>query len=176
MTPLSIPKSVTFPEAIALTQTLLAQIAANQLNEAEIEAIVSALVKRENGARGFFVTYLTDERSLADSPPQAIIRALQTSPAIVSDLLVKNVAMSAAMAVTHRRNHNESMEHSSRRVTRRTATLIEQLKLTPVSSQLKQLQESLATESGDYQAFLQRWGYDSEQRQAIQNALTTYRL
>lgn len=169
-------KSVTFPQAIALTQALLAQIEADQRSEAEIEEAIASLVSSENGARGFFVSYLTDERSFADAPSQPVIQALQTSPDIVSELLVKNLAMSAAMAVTHQRSRNQQMEQSSQRVTQRTVKLIHQLQLKPVADKLKQLRESLNTETGDYQAFLQRWGYDSEQRQAIKTVLTTDRL
>lgn len=172
MTQLSIPESVTFQEAIALTQTLLTEIEAHQLSE-EVEEALSALVSSENGARGFFVTYLTNP---TDIPSPPLIRALQSSPEIVSELLVKNVAMSAAMAVTHRRNDSPEMAQSSQQVTQRSANLIQQLQLQPVAGKLKQLRVSLDTESGNYQEFLQRWGYDSEQRQAIRDALAAHGL
>lgn len=161
--------SVSFQEAIALTQTLLEKMEAG-LNEKEAEQAVTSLVRSENGARGFFVTYLTSG-PLADHPSPAVIRALQTSPAIVSELLVKNVAMSAAMAVTHRRNHDEEMAQSSERTCRRSADLIKQVQIASISNKIEQLRESAATQKGDYQAFLQRWGYDAEHRQAMINAL-----
>jgi CHASE3 domain sensor protein len=62
MPSLDIPEAVSFEQAIALTQALLSAIEAESLSESKIEQVVSALVKTQNGARGFFVTYLTDER------------------------------------------------------------------------------------------------------------------
>ncbi len=117
----TVPESVTFQEAIALTQSLLSRIEAG-VSPAEIEAGIAELVKSENGARGFFVTYLTSDGNLADNPSPEVVRALQSSPEIVAELLVKNLAMSAAMAVTHRRNGLEEMAQGSDRVRSRIIT------------------------------------------------------
>jgi hypothetical protein len=160
-----------FEEAIAFTNSLLDRMEAGKLTEAEIEEAIASLVQSENGARGFFVTYLTDDRSLADNPSNAVIQALKSSPEIVSELLVKNVAMSAAMAVTHRRNGDEEMAQSSDRVRRRTFNLIGQVQLDSVFDRLEKLKESVTTGAGAYQSFLERWGYDREQKQVIENAL-----
>lgn len=164
---ITVPADVTFEQAIDLTQSLMAQLQQEQLSEADLEATIIALVQSENGARGFFVTYLTDDRPIADHPTDAVIRALQSSPEIVADLLVKNLAMSSAMAIAHRRNQNEEMAQGSDRVQARTATLIERVKLPEVTQKAQKLHESAATGIGEYQAFLDRWGYDAEQRQVI---------
>jgi uncharacterized membrane protein (DUF441 family) len=57
----SIPESVTFEEAIAFTQSLMSQIEAGEVSPSEIRNAIAQLVKSENGARGFFVTYLTSQ-------------------------------------------------------------------------------------------------------------------
>jgi D-tyrosyl-tRNA(Tyr) deacylase len=100
-----------------------------------------------------------------------VVHALQASPEIVAELLVKNVAMSTAMAITHRRNQNEEMAQGSDRVQRRTAHLIQLVQLPQVIQKTTALRQSAATGTGAYQAFLDRWNYDSEQRQAIQQSL-----
>jgi hypothetical protein len=168
---LSVPDPVTFEEAIALTQTLLDHMERQELPDAEIERVVAALITTEGGGRGFFLTYLTDERSLANQPSSAVTNALQSSPDIVSKLLVKNLAMSAAMAITHRRNQNEEMAEGSDRVRSRAMHLIELVQLPGVVQEAQLLHESAATGIGEYQKFLERWGYDAEQRQAIQQVL-----
>jgi hypothetical protein len=165
------PESVTFEEAIALTQSLLAQLEAGELSQEDVSEAIAQLVKSENGARGFFVTYLTSEGTLADNPSPAVIQALQSSPDTVAELLVKNLAMSAAMAVAHRRNDNEQMAQGSDRVRSRTTNLIKQLKLTQVRELSGQLRESTLTGEGTYKTFLNRWGYDAEQRQVMREAL-----
>lgn len=165
-----VPESVSFEEAIALTQRLLTDWEQQSLSPEQIQAIITQLVASQNGARGFFVTYLTDERSQFDAPTEAVLAALQTSPEIVAELLVKNLAMSTAMAMTHRRNHNEEMAQGSDRVQSRTAQLMQQLSVEPIQTKTEQLRQSVLGE-GPYQSFLKRWGYDAEQRQAIAAAL-----
>ena len=158
-------EAITFEQAIALTQNLLTQL--EQVSETEIQATITALMSTENGARGFFVTYLTADRPYADQPSDAVIRALQTSPTVVSELLVKNLAMSASMAIAHRRTANEAMAQGSDRVQRRTTTLIQRVQMPEVTQKAAQLQASAETGVGEYQTFLERWGYDAEQRQQI---------
>lgn len=171
MPSLDIPEAVSFEQAIALAQTLLSAMEADSLSESEIEQAVSALVQSQNGARGFFVTYLTDERSLADRPSPGVIRALQSAPEGVAELLVKNLAMSTAMILTHERHQKSEMAVGSKQVQRRTLQLMHQLKLPEVEIQLQHLQHSIATGEGKYANFLNRWGYDSEQQQAIQQVV-----
>jgi hypothetical protein len=167
-----VPESVTFEDAIALTQSLLEQMSAGRLEDEEIQAAITDLVKTENGARGFFVTYLTDSRPLADNPSNGVIEALKTSPEIVGELLVKNIAMSSAMAVTHRRNNDEENAKGSDSVRQRTANLIQKINSNLVAEELKKMRESAATGEGNYKAFLRRWGYDEEQKQVIQKAIS----
>jgi hypothetical protein len=164
-------ESVTFEEAIALTQSLMSQMEAGELSVQESAEAIAQLVKTENGARGFFVTYLTSEGTLADNPSPEVIQALQSSPDTVAELLVKNLAMSAAMAVAHRRNTNEAMAQGSDRVRSRTTRFIEQVKLPQVNELALALRESAVTGTGTYKTFLQKWGYDAEQRQIICQAL-----
>lgn len=165
--PLKVPEAVTFEQAIALTQSLLSQAEAGELSQPEIATVIAELVKTENGARGFFVTYLTSETSVVDNPSTHVVQALQTSPEVVAELLVKNLAMSAAQAVFHRRNQNQQMAQGSEQVRQRTAHLIELLELPAVSDRLQQLLETATTAEGRYKAFLERWNYDNEQRQVI---------
>ena len=166
-----VPDTVSFAGAIALTQTLLDSLEQGLVTGAALESTVCALVASENGARGFFVTYLSDARSLANLPIDAIIAALQTSSAIVAPLLVKNLTMSTAMAITHRRNQNEAMAVGSELVRSRTTQLIQRLQLPQVQAEAQQLAQAIETKTGAYQTFLERWGYDEEQRQAMQQAL-----
>jgi hypothetical protein len=164
-------ETITFERAIELTQSLLSEIEADRLSEAEIEQAVSSLVKTSNGARGFFVTYLTDDRLLADRPSSGVLDALQQAPEIVAELLVKNLAMSAAMVVHHSREQNEEMAASSARVQGRSRLLIQTLQLPACQTLAQQMLASLQDGGGEYESFFRRWGYDGEQKVAISSAL-----
>lgn len=168
---LSVPENISFEQAIEVTQSMLAEMASGGLSPASVKSLISDLVKTENGARGFFVTYLTDDRSVADSASAEVVEALASSEEIVSPLLVKNVAMSAGMAVAHRRSGDETMAASSQRVTKRSLDLLSRLQFPLASQMARELQESARSGAGEWERFLQRWRYDGEQRQAIEQAL-----
>jgi hypothetical protein len=164
-------ETITFEAAIALTQSLLTEIEANRLSQAEIEQAVASLVKTPNGARGFFVTYLTDDRPLADKPSPGVLDALRDAPAIVAELLVKNLAMSAAMVVHHSRQEKPEMAAGSARVQARSHYLIQTLQIPACQTLAEQMLEDLQTGQGEYEEFFQRWGYDGEQKDAIGSAV-----
>ena len=173
MTDKSPVESLSFPQAIALTQSLMEQIEANKLSEAEIEQQVSSIVTTKNGGRGFFVSYLTSDLPLADNPSLGIIRGLESSVEVVSELLVKNLAMSSAMVVTHSHNNDRDNVEGSQKVYQRTRNLIRQLGWERNEDRLQQLRQTIRTGSGEYQSFLDRWHYDTDRKKAIEEAIVS---
>ena len=165
---LTAEQNISFEDAIALTQNFVTQIVS--LSDSDKEKTVTSLVASENGARGFFVTYLTSDDEVVDKESAGIIAGLKTSPEIVSELLVKNVAMSSAMKLTHLRNENEAMAQNSQRVTSRSLKFLAQLDLAESKEKIQQLQDTIANNDGVYQKFLTRWKYDDEQKQAMTKA------
>jgi hypothetical protein len=170
----SIPESVSFEDAIAYTQSLLSQREQGYLAEAEVTEAIARLVQEKPGTRGFFVAYLTDERAIADQQDDSILQGLQSGGDLVAEILLKNLAMSTAMAISHRRQSNEEQAQGSERVKRRSVELLQKLHLPQISQIAAQLNHSATNDNGSYQSFYQRWGYDSEQRQAIQQALQPF--
>lgn len=165
------PNQISFEDAIAETQALLEKMANKSIPDSEIQITITNLVQTQTGARGFFVTYLTDERPFIDSPSKGIINALQSSPDIVGELLVKNLVMSSASALAHRRNQDETMAQGSEQVRDRTLYLIKAVKLPIVNEKLHEMEKSLTTGQGEYESFLERWGYDAEQKKVMKSAI-----
>jgi hypothetical protein len=160
----TIPEDITFPGAIALTQEILdLKTPAPEV----LESAIGALVKTANGARGFFVAFLSGDSTVADAPPEAIVRALRQSPELVADLMAKNLAMSTAMVLTHEANGNAEQAAGSALTSRRSQQLIRLLALPDLQQNLEALRVSATQGGGEYQEFLDRWGYDDTQRQAI---------
>ena len=164
-------QTLSFPQAIATTQALMNNMNAFQLTEAEIEQEITSIIKNKKGGRGFFVAYLTSDLALADNPSTGVINALKSSLEVVSELLVKNLAMSSAMVVAHTRQDDLENARGSQKVQERSSKLIQLLKSKSIENELQQLQTAIEAGKGDYQDFLQRWGYDSEQQQAIEKAI-----
>lgn len=165
-------KNITFESAIALTQKFIAQIP--NLGEDKQQEIITALVQSANGSRGFFVTYLTCDDGVADNPSSGIIEGLKSSPALVSELLVKNIAMSTAMKITHQRSNDLEMAESSQKVTQRTKKLVNLCQLQEVSTKMAEMKATIVNGVGVYDDFLSRWGYDNEQKQSILEQLVNF--
>lgn len=169
---------ISFQGAIAHTEALLAQHQAGTLTATAWGEAIAALVASRDGARGFFVAYLTSESPLADHPEAEVIEALAAAPPIVPELLVKNLAMSAASELGHQRANNDAAAAGSARTCDRSGRLLVALLsrsgeaiATTVRSHLKALGESLQTGQGEWGAFLDRWGYDEAQRRRIAEAI-----
>ena len=166
-------ESFSFPQAIAASKSLMEQMTNNDLSETEIESAIAKIVQSKAGARGFFVAYLTDDLPLADNPSTGVIKGLTTASEVVVDLLVKNLAMSAGMKLTHLRNQDPSAAASSARVNERTIKLIHKIDSKQIEQELETLQSTIVKGEGNYQEFLTKWGYDQEQKEAINEAVKT---
>lgn len=168
-----VPEDMTFEGAIALSQQLLAEgkrAEPEQWDEV-IQSVLPKLLKTRNGARGFFVTFLTQGNDLADDPSPALVDALRSEPEAVADLMVKNLAMSSAMTVMHQRQGNTDHLDGSRNVQARSRTLIHRLNLPELSTKVKALWATLHGEGGEYADFLDKWNYDEEQRAEIRQVV-----
>lgn len=165
-----IDPQITFEQAIVLAQQLLDAPESPE----QLQSTITELLQTDNGARGFFVTFLTGDSALADHPIPPILNGLQTAPERVADLLTKNLAMATAMEITHLRQAVPDQAAGSARVKQRTQKLIQQLQgeMPALNTCLQELATSLTSlDAGQYQSFLQRWGYDLEQRLAIQTVV-----
>jgi hypothetical protein len=163
----AISADIKFDEAINLTQDFLIHLKGNKLSSTEIQDFVTNLVATLNGARGFFVTYLTSTDPICDEPRSEIIAALGAHPEVTADLLVKNIAMSTAQQLYHQRREDPDMAASSATVSTRTIKIVQQLNLPQIQEMCRELVETITNGSGKYSDFLTRWGYDDEQKNSI---------
>ncbi|MEB3211867.1 MAG: hypothetical protein VKL39_10960 [Leptolyngbyaceae bacterium] len=176
----STPDNLSFADTIAFTQTLLAHLE-NDPTDAEsnshtIAQTIAHLLSSKAGARGFLATYLTYDGAIADQPPDSIINGLRAKPDIVADMMVKNLAMSSAMAIAHQRNQDEEHAKGSRRVQQRTRHLIEMLETAELGGAIREMVSSLEGTSSYYQPFLEQQRYDTEQREALKTVFKAIAL
>jgi hypothetical protein len=159
---------------------------------------VAELVVSRDGGRGFFAVSLAGDSPLLDRLPEPLVLALRAVGAPVVDLCLRNLAMSTAMALHHARSGDPQQQAGSERVASRCTELLRLLDPSQVKQRLETLwaaaragessSEGSSEGSGngigdgqaasaalssikEDQAFLQRWGYDAEQRHAIACAL-----
>lgn len=159
-----------FAEAIELTSAWLQLWDREELSDEVVADRVGALVASRDGARGFFVVALTSDAPLMDRLPEVLVLALRRAGEGVVDLTVRNLAMSAAMALHHGRNGDAGMQAGSERVQQRSRELLRVLEPGAVKARLETLLAATHGEGEDV-AFLERWGYDTEQRREIGQAV-----
>lgn len=164
-------EKLSFSEAIAATQQWLQRVEGSELTKEQIFTDLKTLLGYANGVRGFFVAYLTGESILADQPPAVFIEGFRATSSSIKAILIKNLAMSTAMGITHSRNNNAAQQAGSQRVQRRSINLLQLLaegeNAADFIGERMALVQAIATKEGEYHAFLNRWQYDDEQRQAI---------
>jgi len=190
--------SISFEQAVHEAAQLLGEIDSDRMDDNAVCESVASLVETSAGARGFFVTYLTDEKRTGDEHRDAVVEGLKKSPQIVNDLIAKNLVMSSAMALTHMRNDADQLLVGSERVNRRCMSLALRLNdiegnldsmLAAVESVLAQKHDAFDAEStlskysfgvggpinaeikADYEEFLRKWKYDSGQLKAARDSL-----
>ena len=169
-------EDLSFEQAIDLTQAWLEQVALGSIAPEQIPTDLTHILRTEQGVRGFFVTFLTGDSPLADDLPPALVQGFVLAIDSISSILVKNLAMSTGMILTHDRNGDDAQKAGSHQVQQRSLRLIQVLSnfgLPPLQQHCEELLNSLKTGIGSYQSFLDRWGYDDEQRQAMQTILDT---
>ena len=160
-----------FPKAMEIAAHWLELWDAGELSDEVLADRVGALVASRDGARGFFVVSLSGDSALMDRLPEALVLQLRGAGAEVVDLTVRNLAMSTAMAVHHGRQGDAPQQARSERVRERASELLRLLQPQEVKQRLEVLLEAAQAEAGPDVEFLERWGYDSAQKQAIAAAV-----
>jgi hypothetical protein len=163
---------IKFAAAIELTQQFVLQLQDDVLTPEQVQNFVTDLVATQEGARGFFVGYLTNGLAIVDKVHPGIVLGLQAYPAVVADLLVKNLAMSTAQNLHFLRENQADMAANSATVATRSRQLINAVQMPEIKVIAQQIIDAIETGAGEYVEFLERWGYDAEQKGAIEKALS----
>lgn len=165
------PLEPSFQQAMEITAQWLALWENGELSDEVLADRLGELVASRDGARGFFVVSLVADSPLMDRLPEPLVLQLRAAGAGVVDLTARNLAMSTAMALHHGRAGDVEQQQASRRVASRCTELLRLLEPFSVKDRLETLLAAAAAAEGEDVAFLDRWGYDAEQRQAIAAAV-----
>ena len=165
------PQEPTFQQAMEITAQWLGLWDNGELSDEVLADRVGELVASRDGARGFFVVSLAGDCPLMDRLPEPLVAQLAAAGEGVVDLSARNLAMSTAMAVHHQRAGDTSQQAASERVAARCTELLRLLPGEAVRQRLETLLAAAGQNTGDDVAFLERWGYDTQQKAAIAAAV-----
>ena len=159
----------TFKEAMQASMLWCKSWENDEISDEVISDRIGELIKTVEGARGFFAVSLSIDCPLMDRFPDALIFQLRSSGEIVVDLTVKNLAMSSAMIITHRKN-KDPQELQSERIKIRCIELLKLLDSTKVKRRLDVLLQAINGNGKDLK-FINKWGYNYEQINAIAESI-----
>jgi hypothetical protein len=167
----STPLEPTFQQAMEITAQWLGLWENGELSDEVLADRVAELVVSRDGGRGFFVVSLVADCPLMDRLPESLVLQLRAAGAGVVDLTARNLAMSTAMALHHQRSGDGQQQAGSERVRQRCTELLRLLEPEAVKQRLETLLAASRDGAGEDVAFLERWGYDAEQKRAISAAI-----
>ena len=193
-------RGASFAAAQDIGRELAEQLRDKKTLDNKARELLQDLVSTTSGARGWFVSLLTDE-DLAQlfEPPidDALLQPIAARPEPNLRLCVMNVAMSAATAVAHERDGHRELAAASRATSSRSAALctalLERDMMAGLAEALRALYEAAAPRDDDlgelgeilglssdaapshvdedWAAFLDKWRYGPDQRAAIRRTL-----
>tara|TARA_B100000700_G_C14497896_1_gene602673 strand:+ start:99 stop:617 length:519 start_codon:yes stop_codon:yes gene_type:complete len=159
----------TFKQAMKITMLWCQSWENDEISDEVIADRIGELIKTKDGARGFFVISLSTDCPLLDRIPDPLIFQLRSSSQIVVDITVKNLAMSSAMEIEHKKNRNPQ-QLQSERIKTRCIELLKLLDSNDVKNRLEALLQATKGYGKDVD-FLNRWGYSAEQIKAISESI-----
>ena len=127
---------------------------------------VAELVSSKEGARGFFAISLSSDCPLMDRLPDPVIFQLRKAGESIVIITIKNLAMSSAMSVHHKRKKDKKYLSGSERVSGRCIEILKLLDPYLVKKHIESILDATIGK-GDYVEFLEIWGYDKEQKSLI---------
>ncbi|EME32665.1 hypothetical protein Gasu2_21970 [Galdieria sulphuraria] len=187
-------QNATFDQCLPLARNICFRLQEEPQDENAYQ-VLKELLSREEGARAFFVEYLSDyELSLPDKkPPFKLEKLLKDCDEYVPNLLARNLAMSVAKEVdlandsknaeneevddTGSGSWSDSVEESSggpTMVKERTALLIDSIASSEIARELVALWFSIRSRKGKYVHFLERQKFRKDQLDVIQRTLEVF--
>ena len=113
-------KEASFTQAINITAKWCKEWGEDLLSEEVLADRISELIKTKKGLRGFFAYALSDKDCfLLDKLPFSLMFKLNEGGYPVVEIVVKNLIMSSAQIIIHRRDNNRRYEISSENISDR---------------------------------------------------------
>ncbi|GJQ10700.1 hypothetical protein GpartN1_g2491.t1 [Galdieria partita] len=187
-------QTANFDQCIPLARKICFRLQEEPQDE-EAYKVLKELLSREEGARAFFVEYLSDyELSLPDKkPPFKLEKLLKDCDAYVPNLLARNLAMSVAREVdlakdfggTEKEQRESSLSGNwtdnvedghggPTMVKERTSLLIDSIASSEIARELVAMWFSIRSRKGKYAHFLERQNFRKDQLDVLQRTLEMF--
>ena len=163
-------KEASFMQAINISAQWCKEWDEDLLSEEVLADRISELTKTRNGLRGFFAYALSDKDCfLLDKLPFSLIYKLNEGGDAVTDIVVKNLIMSSAQIIIHRRdNNNNEYQIMSENISERCKAILKLLETNSVTKSVNQVLRDLDNMGNSFENSVK---YDSEQKEFIKKQI-----
>jgi hypothetical protein len=158
-------KEASFIQAINISAQWCKEWEEDLLSEEVLADRIAELIKTKNGLRGFFAYALSDKDCfLLDKLPFSLIYKLNEGGKTVVEIVVKNLIMSSAQIIFHRKENNYEYEITSENIAERCKAILRLLETQLVTKTINQILKDLDTMGNSLNNSTK---YDTEQKKFI---------
>jgi len=162
-------KEASFTQAINISAQWCKEWSEDLLSEEVLADRIAELTKTRNGLRGFFAYALSDKDCcLLDELPFSLIYKLNEGGGVVAEIVVKNLIMSSAQIIIHRRDNNHEYEMKSENISDRCKAILRLLETKLVTKIVNQVFRDLDTMGNSFNKSVK---YDSEQKEFMKKQI-----
>ena len=137
-------KKTSFTQAINISALWCKEWEDDLLSEEVLADRIAELIKTKNGLRGFFAYALSNKDCfLLDKLPSSIVFKLTENGKDVVEILVKNLIMSSAQIIVHKRENNLEYQLSSENISERCKGILRLLETNLVTSTINKTIKNL---------------------------------
>ena len=158
-----------FTQAINISALWCKEWGEDLLSEEVLADRIAELIKTQNGLRGFFAYALSDRDCLLlDKLPSSIIFILIEGGISVVEIVVKNLIMSSAQIIHHRRKNNLEYEAASSNISERCKEILRLLETQLVTKTIDKILTDLDQMGNSFDNSVK---YDSDQKEFIKKQI-----
>jgi hypothetical protein len=162
-------KEASFIQAINISAQWCKEWEEDLLSEEVLADRIAELIKTKIGLRGFFAYALSDKECfLLDKLPFSLIFKLNEAGEAVVEIVVKNLIMSSAQIIIHRRENNHENELTSENISDRCKAILRLLETKLVTKNVNQVLKDLDNMGNSFNNSIK---YDSEQKEFIKKQI-----
>ena len=162
-------KEPSFTQAINISAEWCKEWEEDLLSEEVLADRIAELIKTKNGRRGFFAYALSNKDCyLLDQLPFSLMFKLNEGGDPVVEIVVKNLIMSSAQIIIHRRENNNEFEINSENISDRCKGILRLLETNSVTKNINQILKDLDNMGNSFDNSIK---YDSEQKQFIKKQI-----
>ena len=158
-------KKPTFIQAINISNNWCQEWEDDLISDEVLSDRISALISSKTGLRGFFALTLSDPScTLLDKLPQSILFMFVENGLPIVEIIFKNLVMSSAQIINHRREKNTDYEEKSEQISERCAFILQNLDTKLVTEEARRVVKNLDQMGNTFDNSAK---YDEEQKKFI---------